>query len=107
MKDLENKTGNPCYNYNATTKSIGLEKQIEEAAEIEYSIKDGLLSNRERDISRSAYIKGTKSEAAKAFHQQGMYSEEEVKQLLNQCNCLSKSIEDFNEQEWFEQNKKK
>jgi hypothetical protein len=43
----------------------------------------------------------------KEYWQQGMYSEKEVKQLLNQCNCLSKSIEDFNEQDWFEQNKKK
>ena len=84
-----------------------LEKQIEEAAEIEYSIKDGLLSNRERDILRSAYIKGAKSEVTKQYWQQGMYSEEEVCRLLNQCNCLSKSIADFNEQEWFENNKKK
>ena len=34
------------------------------------------------------------------------YTEDEVRALLNQCNTLSVSEKDFDEQAWFEKNKK-
>jgi hypothetical protein len=85
--------------------SKDLEKQIEEAAEnyCENFSHDYLW----QQTNIITFKKGVKSEVARQYWQQGIYTEEEVHRLLNQCNCLSKSIEDFNEQEWFEQNKKK
>ena len=35
-----------------------------------------------------------------------LYTEEEVELLLNQCNCLTAIIADFDWKEWFEKNKK-
>jgi len=37
---------------------------------------------------------------------QKKYTESEVKALLNQCYTLTNSIDDFNEQEWFDKIKK-
>ena len=65
------------------------------------------VGSKEHAIATMSIKFGMGCSLTKEYWQQGMYSEEEVKQLLNQCNCLSKSIEDFNEQDWFEQNKKK
>lgn len=39
-------------------------------------------------------------------YKQKKYTEIEVRSLLNQCYTLTTSINDFNEQEWFEQIKK-
>lgn len=65
------------------------------------------VGSKEHAIATMSIKFGMGCSLTKEYWQQGMYSEKEVKQLLNQCNCLSKSIEDFNEQDWFEQNKKK
>ena len=93
-----------------------LEKQIEEA-----SIKYIKTRYKRDDIDRDAkfgFINGAKSEAAKAFHQQGMYSEEEVKQLCSNAQLKYAfatisdqpySVDEFDKSfdYWFNQNKKK
>ena len=62
--------------------SIDLEKQIEEAAE-KYSLNGDWTMFAEKEIVRKeAYISGAKSEAAKEYWQQGMYSEDEIWELL-------------------------
>lgn len=105
MEDLENKTRNPCYNYNATTKSIVLEKQIEEAAEI-YCNHDDLTKLEKQQFYRS-FLRGVKSPEAKAFHQQGMYSEEELNILFSRYNEFIAHHEPEEWLDWIEQNKKK
>ena len=89
-----------------------LEKQIEEAAEAEYSTRSGLLSDREHYILCSAYVTGAKSPEAKAFHQQGMYSEDDLYGILNNFRkqfSLHRGIQimDFDIKEFINQNKKK
>jgi hypothetical protein len=60
------------------------EKQIEEAAELIPEKlgwpNDGTAEG--NDI-KLAFIAGAKSEAAKAFHQQGMYTKEDVQKLVD------------------------
>ena len=61
------------------------------------------------------FTQGAKSPEAKAFHTQGMYTEEEVKELLEcyeshfRCHisqyCDPQDVQNF--EEFFEQNKKK
>ena len=57
----------------------------------------------------SAYVTGVKSPKAKAFHTKGMYSEEEVMEIINQIDDLYRPYHKNNilGWEWFEQNKKK
>lgn len=95
---------------------VDLEKQINEAAV-------SSITPRTDDISAfcvSYFIQGAKSDAAKAYHTKGMYSEEEVICLLGEhlnvnLDWVIQSIDDPkwgrqnkpNFTEWFEQNKKK
>lgn len=109
-----------------------LEKQIEisadKFADSEWRYSNGYIV---AEAVKQYFIIGAKSEAAKQywkaffdseksetekhldeyiknnFDGKPSYSEEEVRVLLNQCNTLSNSIVGFNEQDWFEQNKKK
>lgn len=82
-----------------------LEKQIEEAA-----YKYGNKTN--SHVGDNNFIVGAKSEAAKEYWQQGMYSEEEVFNLIDriyttgiyQMETYNKSM---NLKAWFDQNKKK
>lgn len=91
-----------------------LEKKIEEAARIRSKLKEGFDVGEERYYNSQAldnyhsFIEGAKSFEAKEYWQQGMYTEEEVKALLNKYlieQCASKW--DYSDDEWFEQNKKK
>ena len=60
-----------------------------------------------QEVNIITFKNGALSSEAKDYWQQNTYSEEEVRKLLNQCNTLSQCENDFNEQEWFETNKKK
>lgn len=87
------------------------EKEIEEAAKIEYG--DFLLTDREQSLGKSAFIIGAK------WMQKRTYSEEEVEKLITDCiwnlgseirivkqyPFLEFSKEDLSN--WFETNKKK
>ena len=57
----------------------------------------------------SAYVTGVKSQKAKEFHTKGMYSEEEVMEIINQIDDLYRPYHRNNilGWEWFEQNKKR
>jgi len=55
---------------------------------------------------KAHFIDGVKSETAKIYNSKNTYSEEEVKQLLNQVNCLTAVDFNFDWREWFETNKK-
>lgn len=93
------------------------EKQIEEAA------NKHIESREHKDSSRYSFLYGVKSPEAKEFHQQGMYTEEEVKEILESFqwyakdNCEANYLDeetaeivfgyDYNFEEWFGQNKKK
>lgn len=73
MKDLEKQTGNPCYNYNTTTNSIRLEKQIEEAAQA-YS-----KSRVDPSVAWGSFVDGATSEVAKEYWLQKLSEEFESK----------------------------
>lgn len=80
------------------------EEKIENTAFDLFLNESGDMSKyRGRDLA----IKLAKSEAAKEFHQQGMYLEEEVLELLHLYNNLSSRLEPYHLRKWFEQNKKK
>lgn len=83
------------------------EKAIEQAAKDEY--ENFLLTDREQSLGKSAFIIGAKSPEAKAFHTKGMYSEEEVREIIDQIDDLYRPYHRNNilGWEWFEQNKKK
>jgi len=79
---------------------VDLEKQIEVDAEIyAYDISVDFAS-----VARiNSFIQGAKSEAAKAYHTKGMYSEEEVLELL--LNYAGENP--IHLKEWFDKSKKK
>lgn len=98
---------------------VDLEKQIEETAEMyAYDISVDFSS-----LARiNSFIEGAKSEAAKAYHTKGMYSEEDLIEAIK--FTISQWISDNERMEpdhrdlvrsfihqdlpvWFEQNKKK
>ena len=83
------------------------ERAIEQAAKDEY--ENFLLTDREQSLGKSAFIIGAKSPEAKAFHTKGMYSEEEVREIIDQIDDLYRPYHRNNilGWEWFEQNKKK
>jgi len=98
-----------------------LEKQIEEYAsrfaELQSFKKDSKIYN----VCSNSVIMGAKSQAAKEYWQQGMYSEKEVKELIfklrgsriiyenpltdRPCSTTNWTFHNF--EEWFGQNKKK
>lgn len=96
-----------------------LEKKIEEAAELYGKSYDDIFGT--CGVATDSFESGAKSPEAKAFHQQGMYTEEEVKEVLlksqgswivyenpltdRRCCTSNWEFEYFNI--WFEQNKKK
>ena len=87
-----------------------LEKQIEQASKDAFKASE--LFEAASPHYENGFIKGAKSEAAKAFHQQGMYSEEETEELLVEymlyCEeCERKDSFPDNARNWFETNKKK
>lgn len=102
-----------------------LERKIEEVAS-NYADRE-IIVNEEKDENYATMIYavkfGVKSEIAKQYWQQGMYSEEEVKQFViaalkatgktikaTMKNIRSNAYIEFNGddfEEWFEQNKKK
>jgi hypothetical protein len=55
---------------------------------------------------KAHFIDGVISEAGRIYNSKNTYSEEEVKQLLNQVNCLTVVDFNFDWKEWFEINKK-
>lgn len=82
------------------------EKQIAKAA---YKYSHSRLNN-----AYYNFLEGAKSPEAKEFHQQGMYSEEEVKALIWEGRTFFQARTDVawkyvREQfsDWFEENKKK
>lgn len=94
-----------------------IEKKIEEAAENfivkntkpnNVDLEDHFVNFSGGSFEKDCWISGAKSEAAKQYWQQGMYSEEEVKELLIKClaytniSILGKEFEN-----WFNKNKKK
>lgn len=89
-----------------------LEKKIEEAA---FKFCKDSKNIEIQGFEFNAFCEGAKSEEAKAFHIQGMYTEEEVKELLEcyeshfRCHisqyCDPQDVQNF--EEFFEQNKKK
>lgn len=94
-----------------------LEKQIEiiadKFADAEWRYSNGYVV---AEAVKQYFIAGAKSKAAKQYWQQGMYTEEEVKDLLNKSHLarvkdpmlvlwVDKGLE-FSPT-WFEQNKKK
>ena len=89
-----------------------LEKQIEEAA---YNCSEDFRDSYKRQTVRiDSFITGAKSQAAKEYNQQGMYSGKEVRQLFidgaEEFFSQNKVFGDFllkQDLEWFEQNKKK
>lgn len=96
-------------------------KATEEAAheDFSYGAKSSVGSGTRSmyENKKQSFIHGAKSEAAKEFHQQGMYSEEEVLKLLVDNlevyldwvddGLRGKLCEKPKFSEWFEQNKKK
>lgn len=85
-----------------------LEKQIEDAA-LNYSLKS---VNEEAQLYKGiSFIKGAKSLEAKEYWQQGMYSEEDLYEILNKFRkefSLHRGIQimDFDIKNFIEQNKK-
>lgn len=93
-----------------------LEKAIEKAAQSTYREDFMESSIPDRDAMCSMFIAGAFSDEAKEFHQQGMYSKEEVKNafdsgmgyIISQLSYFSSNMDTskgFNK--WFENNKKK
>lgn len=92
---------------------VDLEKQIEEAADLKYtklSANPPYCEIKEKSAIRG-FVEGAKSEAAKAYHTKGMYSEDEAKKL---ALLAAEHAQDYHMKfpyewfdEWFEQNKKK
>ena len=89
-------------------------KQIEKAS-IEYVKTRYKRDDIDRD-AKFGFINGAKSEAAKAFHQQGMYTEEEMLLLLNKAFLVGFKakqdkyiLSDFNDvfidKSWIDNNK--
>jgi hypothetical protein len=88
---------------------IDFDKEIEKAAKEKYIFSE----------FKTAFIEGAKSEVAKAYHTQGMYSEEEVQSLCKKTwreafrygvneNYSHSKLADCNTfNAWFTQNKKK
>ena len=91
-----------------------LEKHIEisadKFADSEWRYSNGYIV---AEAVKQYFIVGAKSEAAKNFWQQGMYSEEEVKgMIIKFYNSNTKHdqigfINQYSFDKWFEQNKKK
>lgn len=88
-----------------------LEKQIEEAAETNANSLSKTIDLDELDfiIANNAFITGAKSPETKEYWQQGMYTEEEVKDLLDKHTDIVWVPEGYSKifPEWFEQNKNK
>lgn len=55
----------------------------------------------------SSFINGAISDAAREFHQEGMYSEDEVKVLIKKAIIYKFENMFINVDTWFERNKKK
>ena len=96
--------------------SKDLEKQIEEAAIDEYKILKRILEPNIYNMLVETYIHAAKSEIAKQYWQQGMYSEEDMLNfsfwLLNNIGETSNDrVAHFDNRhylnKWLEQNKKK
>lgn len=88
-----------------------MRKKIEEAAHEDFpygaksSVGSGTRSMYEN--KKQSFMHGAKSEAAKEFHQQGMYSEQEVLHLINEAFLIG--VKDWGTDSlyaWFEKNKK-
>ena len=58
------------------------EEEIEEAAK-KYALRDGYHD--ELYIDENSFRSGAFSEAAKKFHQKGLYTEEEVYEIARKC----------------------
>ena len=89
-----------------------LEKKIEDAADADFIVgKTSPVGTRERYLyeeKRESFLNGV------SFGRKGMYTEEEVRELLiNRSKKFSTQVEPFNaillkqDIEWFDQNKKK
>lgn len=87
------------------------EKNIEKAAEYYSNIIESISMQSFNKIQcADDYIAGVKSEAAKEYWQKGMYSEDEVIELLSKmdyCGWVGNFAGPDVRKEWFEQNKKK
>ena len=89
---------------------MDLEKQIEisadKFADSEWRYSNGYIV---AEAVKQYFIIGAKSEAAKQYWQQGMYTEEEVKQMIVKFfnSCTDSFINQYSFDKWFEQNKKK
>ena len=89
-----------------------LEKQIEKAAIEEYKVLKTILEPNIYNMLKETYIHAAKSNVAKAYWQQNMYSEEEVQVLLckfKDDHPLHRGIQIFDKDciEWLNKNKKK
>ena len=75
----------------------------------EENINKAAQEHRNNPNPTIAFISGAKSPEAKAFHTKGMYSEEEVREIIDQIDDLYRPYHRNNilGWEWFEQNKKK
>lgn len=91
------------------------EKAIEEAADFKYthqSANPPYCEIKEKATIKG-FIEGAKSLEAKAFHTQGMYTEEEILIFLKNCiKFIGKDEQSeiwmrLNYKSWFDQNKKK
>ena len=83
-----------------------LKEEIEKAGNSEFPYNEDEFSWI-TDDKRNAFILGAESIALKEYWQKGMYSEDEVKVLIQKFNkeqCASIWYDD--DEEWFEQNKK-
>lgn len=87
-----------------------LEKKIEEAAQVNAKLDDWIFSSK----NIKSFIKGAKSPEAKAFHQKGLYTEEDIKFYatrfahqcrLNECATNNDTCNLFDK--WFEEIKQK
>ena len=59
----------------------------------------------EYDIAWKSILFGMSCFLTKQYWQNNMYSEDEVRKIINQVNTLSLSDPYFNEQDWFDLNK--
>ena len=81
--------------------------KIEEAAE---KYAENISIDFTTEIRREAFIEGSLSEEAKEYHQEGMYTGEEVFNLLNKLRMFIWERDAFTYkaiEEWFNENKKR
>ena len=84
------------------------EKEIVEAADLKYTTQSAnppYCEIKEKAAIRG-FIEGAKSEAAKEYWQQGMYSEDDLKNFSKFCKDHCSSSPTYNLDKWLEQNKK-